>query len=290
MKSRIKILIKDFLGTNWIVLKDEKRIFKRIHSRELDYNNPVFFNDHIFRLKLYWRSDLAKKCANKLTVREYIDETIGSNYLVPLILIANSPSEIRFEELPKSYVIKMSHGSGMNIIVNDSSKVNYKDLYRNLRKWTKIDFYYSSGEFVYKGSPRVILIEKNLINKRVKKLEDYKFFCFDGIPRVYYIGSKVFDDFGKVVKNRKWFTIDGRKIDFNGDDFCIGVERQLPNHILEMIKLSKELSKPFEHCRCDFYYVNSKVYFGEITFFHSSGMEKFPNLKFEKYLGSFFGG
>jgi hypothetical protein len=293
--------LMDFLKDNWYyysifkyhtyrrnVLKDEKRIFRNLHSRELELEHPVYFNDHIIKNKLYWRDDLAIKCANKLTVRTYVEDKIGKEYLTPLISVLKHPSELIIEELPSSFAIKMSHGSGMNIIVNDSSLVDLKSIKRRLRKWLNTEYYYLAREYVYKGSPRFILIENNLINKETSSLTDYKFFCFNGIPRVYYVGTKVFNFDNKITKRREWYTTSGEKIEFNDNEFYLTKSKLLPRHINEMIDLSIKLSTPFRFCRCDFYFVDSKIIFGEITFFHSAGYETFPNLKFEKYLGEFF--
>ena len=299
--DRMKKSFKDYLTENWYlyhvfkyytyrrnVIKNEIRIFRNVHSRDLDLKHPKFFNDHIINLKLYWRDELAIKCANKFTVRDYVQGTIGKEYLTPLLSVLNHPSELNLKELPNTFAIKMSHGSGMNIIVNDSSLIDLKSIKRKLRKWLSIDYYFMAREYVYKGSPRLILIENNLINKETRSLIDYKFFCFDGIPRVYYVGTKEFNDNNKISKRREWYTTSGEKIEFNDDEFYFTESKSLPNHINEMIDLSTKLSNPFKHCRCDFYFVDSKIFFGEITFFHSAGYEIFPNLKFEKYLGGFF--
>ena len=49
-----------------------------------------------------------------------------------------------------------------------------------------------------------------------------------------------------------------------------------------MIYLSKKLSENFPHARIDFYYTNDKIVFGEITFFHQSGMGIIKPLEFEE--------
>ena len=55
-----------------------------------------------------------------------------------------------------------------------------------------------------------------------------------------------------------------------------------------MIELSKKLSKGIPSLRVDFYYVNNKIYVGELTFFHWAGFLKFEpkeeNIKWGKEL------
>lgn len=52
-----------------------------------------------------------------------------------------------------------------------------------------------------------------------------------------------------------------------------------------MIELAKVLSKGIPFVRIDFYEVSGRVYFGEITFFPASGMEKFIPEEIDKKLG-----
>ena len=52
-----------------------------------------------------------------------------------------------------------------------------------------------------------------------------------------------------------------------------------------MIDLAKKLSKGIPHVRVDFYDIDGKVYFGELTFYHFSGFEKFEPEEWDKKLG-----
>jgi hypothetical protein len=55
----------------------------------------------------------------------------------------------------------------------------------------------------------------------------------------------------------------------------------------KMIELAATLSKGMPHVRMDFYEVNSQVYFGEYTFFDSSGMAKFNPVEWDYKFGSY---
>lgn len=59
-----------------------------------------------------------------------------------------------------------------------------------------------------------------------------------------------------------------------------------PDKLDEMIKFSKMLSSSFPHARIDFYYIKQEIIFGEITFFHQSGMGKVKPLEFEEEMGN----
>lgn len=292
--------IKPFLAKHWYFfhivkyhtyrlnpIRDQQISFFNVHNRILNLENPKYYNDQIIWLKLFWRDELAKICANKFTARQYIENTVGKKYLAPLINVFDKPNEIDFDILPNRYVVKMSHGSGMNIIINDSSQIDRINILKKLRKWKKIEYYYLAREWVYHKTPRKVLIEKNLLNEANSSLVDYKFFCFNGRARVYYTSNKTYNNHGDVSKRRTWYSIEGEEISFLGDKLVFSLPKIQNNYILKMIELSSKLSNPFPHCRIDFYFIDDQIIISEMTFFHSAGFEKFPSLAFEEYLGQF---
>ena len=52
-----------------------------------------------------------------------------------------------------------------------------------------------------------------------------------------------------------------------------------------MKELAAQLSAGYPQVRVDLYEVNGKVYFGELTFFHWSGMTPFEPKDWDKKLG-----
>ena len=55
-----------------------------------------------------------------------------------------------------------------------------------------------------------------------------------------------------------------------------------------MLKICKILSKDFPHVRVDLFYEQGKIYFGELTFFHFSGLTSFIPTKYDKIFGEYF--
>ena len=120
-------------------------------------------------------------------------------------------------------------------------------------------------------------------NKASGDLKDYKFFCFDGDVKALFIAA---DRQSKEEET---------KFDFYDENFIhLDIRNGHPNSNLKidkpinfdlMKKLSSELSKAFPHLRVDFYEVNGKVYIGELTFSHYSGMIPFEPDKWDKIFG-----
>lgn len=58
--------------------------------------------------------------ADKLKVREWVEETIGGQYPIPIIGDGYKTfEEIDFSSLPDRFVLKTNHASGTNVIVKD---------------------------------------------------------------------------------------------------------------------------------------------------------------------------
>lgn len=111
-------------------------------------------------------------------------------------------------------------------------------------------------------------------------MRDYKFFCFDGEPKFMYIAT------GRGTDLR----FDFFDIDFNHLPFEQGYPNSectiaKPDNWEEMLNLSRRLSKGMYAVRVDLYDVNGAIYFGEITFFHMSGIFPFEPEEWDSIIG-----
>lgn len=282
------IYIKDKLKETYYkhFISDEKllkKTFKKRVGRELNLENPIKYNDKLQWLKLYWRDSLATQCADKYGVREHIAETIGSEYLNDLLGVYESVEEIDINKLPKSFVLKGTHGSGFNIICEDKEKINWSIEFKKMKRWLRTDYYLSKREWVYKDIKPRIICEKFIQQEYERELRDYRFFCFNGEPKFITVDLSIND---KERTRRNLYDLEWNlmeeEITYPKDT---SIEIKKPLKLNEMIKLSKEISKNFPHARVDFYQIEHKVVFGEITFFHQSGMGEFRPTTFEKEVG-----
>lgn len=297
MKNTIKKLIKnnslllnlyDRTRTNYekMFVSDEKKLrklFKKRLNRELNLKNPVKYNDKIQWLKLYWRDPLATKCADKYEVREFISETIGDEYLNELIGVYDSVEEIDIQALPQSFVLKGTHGSGYNVICKDKDKMDWKKEFKKMRRWLRLSYYLEEREWVYKDIKPRIICEKYMEETNAEDLRDYKIFCFNGEPKLIQVDANRFNDHKRNYYDLDWNLLD-ISIDVPSDTDTI---IDPPEKLSEMIELSKVLSKNFPHVRVDFYEVDQKIIFGELTFFHSSGFGQFNPAEYEIEWGNY---
>lgn len=265
---------------NW--LSDEKYlklVFLFETGKRLNLNNPVTFNEKLQWLKLYDRKPEYCTYVDKYEVRDYIKKTIGEKYLIPLIGVYESVSDIPWDALPDSFVLKCTHGSGSNIICKDKSKLNIREAITKLNKWMKKNWYWFGREWPYKDlKPRIICEE--FISDTGTTPDDYKIMCFNGEPRIIQVHR---DRFGKG-HTEDFYNLDGKRLPCR--KIAVSAENELdPNNFKEMVRLARVLAKGHPYIRCDFYRVGGKVYFGELTFYDASGFTDFEPEVYNKIIG-----
>ncbi len=256
-----------------------KKWYKKCTGRELDLNDPKTFSEKLQWIKLYYKNSMMSTLSDKLLVRDWIKEKIGEEYLVPLIGAWENFDDIDFDKFPDEFVIKANHGSKMNIIVNDKSKFDKEDARRKFKKWLKQDFSYMFGYQLHYGAIKPMIVAEEMIPND-GNLFDYKIFVFDGKARYIWIDSDRYSEHHRNIYDFDWnpapFEIEFPKR-----------EKELPPPVnLEKMRvLAEKLAEGFPEVRVDFYEVDGKILFGEMTFTSGSGQEKIVPYEYDRILG-----
>lgn len=279
--DKLKAIYYKHLITDEYLIKKQ---FKESLGREVDLNNPIKFNDKLQWLKLNWHDPIATKCADKYEVRKIIKEKIGEEYLNELIGVYASVDEIDIDKLPDKFVLKGTHGSGFNVICNDKKSINWDAKFKEMKQWFNKNYYWQNREPVYRDIKPHIICEKYLAQDDGDELRDYRFFCFNGEPKFITVDFSIID---KKKTRRNLYDLEwnlmNAEISYPKET---NIKVKKPEKLEEMIELSKRLSSGFPHARVDFYYIKNKIIFGEITFFHQSGMGKITPEDFEIKMGN----
>lgn len=98
-------------------------------------------------------------------------------------------------------------------------------------------------------------------------------------------------DFGRFVEHHaNYYTPDGQLLPFvetgyEPDPTHIEV---MPDNLSEMIETAERLSAGFKFLRVDLYNVKGKIYFGELTFYPSSGFTPWKPSGIDELLCGYF--
>ncbi|MDO4188921.1 MAG: ATP-grasp fold amidoligase family protein [Lachnospiraceae bacterium] len=237
-------------------------------------NNPKTINDKVLWLKFntYWNNQLIKDCADKYRVREYIEAKGHADLLNELLGVYEKPEEIDWDSLPNEFVIKLNVGCGCNLVVGDKSKLNIEDTIKTMNSWFKVNHWITYSEMQYKGIKSYIIIEKYLGNPKGEPPVDYKFYCMNGKAN----SVMVCEDRGKDKKPKFFFMDkDWNKLPLTEEvflypDFVI----EKPAKIDEAFSIAEKLSEDFPFVRVDLFIVDDRIYFGELTFTPSAGLDE----------------
>ena len=255
----------------------------RLKSHQaLNLKNPQTYNEKLQWLKLYNRKPEYVQMVDKYEVKKYIADTIGDKYLIKTLGVYNSFDEIDFDELPNRFVLKCTHDSGSVVFCHSKSDFDKQKAKRKLQAKQRTNGYYYGREWPYKDvKPRIIAEE--FLDMESEENAEYKMFCFDG--NVKY--ALVCTGLGHSAQR----TNDFFDKDFNHLDVIKG----LPNtkKVLkkteaydEIVELSEKLSVNIPSIRVDFYVIDGRVYFSELTFFHESGFYPWHPAEFDTILGN----
>ena len=266
-------------------LSDEKYIrkkWKALIGGTLNLEHPSTYTEKLQGLKLHDRRPVYATMVDKYAARQFVSERIGEEYLLPCLGVWDSVDDIPFDTLPDKFVLKCTHDSGSIVVCQDKATFDKKAAKMKLTKALKCNYFHLSREWPYKNATPRIIAEPFLVDSETGELRDYKFFTFGGVPKFMYI-TKGRRDTGIVTAD--FFDMDFQHLDMKIDHETADVVPACPKNFELMQKFAAKLSEGTPQLRVDFYEIDGKLYFGEMTFFHCGGFCEFTPNTWNQTLG-----
>ncbi|WP_413525641.1 ATP-grasp fold amidoligase family protein [Photobacterium phosphoreum] len=262
-----------------------KARYKKIFGRYPNLIEPKFFSE-----KIIWRicnenDTRFSELSDKYAVRKYVEDKIGSEYLIPLIGVFKNAKDIDFNKLPKKYVLKCNHDSGSVIISDGINKFNINKSISKLNTSLSLNYYHCTREKHYESIKPLIICEE-FISENGNAPRDYKFHMFKmGNEHKIFIqvDNDRFSEHTRNIYDESWNLMPFRITKNNSKNPILP-----PKNLHKMLNLAKVLSDDFSYIRVDFYEVNEKIYFGELTFTSFSGLEAFFPESWDLRLGEYW--
>lgn len=263
-----------------------KLLFRIKMGYRLNLKHPKTFSEKLQWLKLYNQRGEFTQMVDKYAVKEYVANIIGKEHVIPTLGVWNNPKDIEWDMLPEKFVLKATNGGGSDgvVICTDKNRFDKQEAVTKLIKSENSSIYYLLREWPYKNVPHRIIAERFVEPDSDKTdLPDYKFFCFNGEPR-----------YCQVISGRKnKMSIDFFDYKWNHQPFheprtygFADVEPQKPIHFEQMWVAARELAQNLPFSRIDFYDTNKGFFFGEITFFPTTGMGGFEPKEWDYQFGN----
>ena len=225
------------------------------------------------------------RMADKYAVRSYVAEKGFPEILNELYGVYDSPDEIDLAKLPDSFVIKGTHGSGMNLICRDKKALDWTDCCNKMKCWLKTNYYRLGREWAYKDIRPRLICEKYLENSEAGELIDYKFYCYISKPEVLFVCTKRYSPEGLRYDA---FDMNWRRVNACKGKPQSDLSVYKPDNLDEMIDTARQLCGRFPFIRVDLYSVDRKIVFGEFTFYPDNGLIPFTPDKYNYYFGDLF--
>lgn len=268
-----------------MTIDEAKRYLCDNYLREVgkpcDIDNPKTYTEKIQWAKLYAMDAEKSMLADKYAVREWVAKTIGSEYLIPLLGVWDSASQIDFDALPDAFVLKTNNACGTNLIVKDRAGFSEKEARAKLDRWMEWDYGWMGFEMQYLSIKPKIIAEKFICNEGGSEIRDYKFLCFNGEPKYIWVTEDRHTRHTEATLDMDWTYAPWC------DSSSIVPDKlpKKPESFTLMTELARKLAVGFPHVRVDFYEVNGKPLFGEMTFTSGGGYFKITPAFFDEKLG-----
>ncbi len=259
-----------------------KYAYKKCINRNLHLDKPETFNEKLQWLKLYDRNPKYTNMVDKFEAKKIVSEIIGEEYIIKTLGVWDCFDDINLSDLPNKFVLKCTHDSGGVVICKDKEKFNIVKARNTLTKAMSRNYFYHGREWPYKNIKPRIIAEELLECPGYEDVPDYKIMCFNGIAKCLFVCTE---------RN----SVEGLKVTFFDKEWnVLPFERHYhksqsiinpPSKLNEMIQLAEKCAKDIPFVRVDFYEIDGKLYFGELTFFPGSGFEEFYPEQWDLKLG-----
>lgn len=262
-----------------------KLMFKAHMGTRLDLDNPKTFNEKLQWLKLYDRKPEYTKMVDKYEAKEYVKEKLGgdsSKYIIPTLGVWEQFDDIDFSELPEQFVLKTTHDSGTVIICKNKSEFDIDSAKKQIEKSLSNNFYTYGREWPYKNVHPRIIAEKYM-ELSSPQCAEYKLFCYNG--KVNWVMVCLGTAHSNDTRTNDGFDreFNHLPVKFIAPNAKFKIEK--PKEWDLLIEFAERLAVGITQIRVDTYLIDGNIYFGELTFYHDSGLCPISPVEWDLKLG-----
>ncbi len=236
-----------------------------VRRRWLDLRHPVAFNEKLNWRCLYDRRELLASTCDKLAMKDWAAAHGGPGLRIPETLWSGADlGELTGVDLPDRWVLKPNHRSGLVHFGRgrlDADAVTA--LCRTTRGWLREHLAAVEGEWAYSRARACFLVEEQMPGE--VSPEDVKCFTFEGRTAMIVVDSSRYGGHRRTVYRPDWTRLDVEI------DIASGPAAPPPDGLDELLDHARRLGEAFDFIRVDFYRVDGRWWFGELTPYPGGG-------------------
>lgn len=246
--------------------------FRLQFGRWPSLTKPRSFNEHLLCYKLSFKDDPRyAELTDKIAVKNHVADAIGAEHVVPMLWHGTELPLPEERNWPKPYVIKSAHSSNSNLFIRTDADEDWSQIEAIVGEWLSDGYLMgrSHREIQYERIPRRLLVEP-MLGDGQRVPPDFKFWVFGGRVELLWKDEGRYLDHKRYMFDRNWLPLPFDFYHRRG-----AVEPQPPEKLTEMIEFAERLGRGFQFVSVDFYEVDGRVYFGEMTFSPAGGRGRF---------------
>ena len=254
--------------------------YRRAFGRTPSLLFPRTFNEKVRRTKLLNRDRRLPLRADKIAVKQFVEQKLGPEWITQTLWYGDALPPLSGRNWPLPYVLKASHGSGMNLFIRTEADIDWPRIERLCTEWLNETSYGKyGGEWLYSKIRPRLLVEPFFGTDGILPL-DYKLWTFKG--EVAFIQVDTDREHGH---KRTMFDLDWNLLPFTTAYEMDPRDIPRPASLRQMIDAAEILSERMPFVRVDFYEIDGNPRFGEMTFYPDSGVARFIPAEFDRKYG-----
>ena len=267
----------------------DKQFIRYYYRVKLGYwpnlEEPRTLNEKLNWLKLYDRNPLYHKLVDKYEVKSYVSERLGDDAVIPCYGVWDNFDDIDFDSLPDKFILKCTHVSGGLAICRDKATFDKAAAKNNIERALRNEYFMGHREWAYKDVKPRIIAEELVESLGKPDSIEYKLTCYNGRVAFFTICTGIAHvEFEKRMNDH--FDREYNKLDWYAYYKPAPKTPQIPDEMEKMIAYAELLAKDIPQVRVDFYNVDGKILFGEMTFYTWAGFIEFTPPEWDATLGS----
>ncbi|MBB3229582.1 ATP-grasp fold amidoligase family protein [Halomonas stenophila] len=282
-------LMRKFYDVLPAAAKDHIKFVSRLHYLP-NFKQPRTYNEKVNFRKRHYTSELFALCADKVKVKDYVRDAVGSEVVIDNLFVGDSLEPAHLQELiiaNDGAVLKTNHNSGTVFIFDrDTGREEIEHACAVVGRGLGKDYGKIKREPWYSDITPKLLVERKLPVKAGEAALDYKFHVFkqgEGCDPVVILHV----DFDRFTNHsRSYFSEDLEWLPFAVKYPSIYHRIERPENYERMLEIVKTLAEPFSYVRVDLYNIRGRIFFGEMTFAHAAGFGAFTSKAYDLWMGN----
>lgn len=258
-----------------------QRFFEKMR-RLPNFAAPLTFTEKIHWRKIFDDDPRFAVVLDKLRAKDIVSKRLPWLRFPRVLWQGADARSIPFDDLTVPYIVKCSHGCGMNIAVPNPAAADH-DAIIGLMSRNLVETYgVKQLERAYAHIEPRVFVEALVGRDQGYEPIDYKFCVVGG--RVAYIIVVAFRS--TEMKNTAHLDRDWRPLEIVQGELDSTLEVPPPKSLSRMIEAAEALGSEFDMMRVDFYEDEGEPVFGEFTVYPRSGLLQFDPATFDRELGA----